>query len=275
MTDENERREHAADLRRRAEEKAGISSAKITDTFSREEMQQLVHELQVHQIELEMQNEELRRAQAELEASSARYFDLYDLAPVGYLTVSGKGLIMEANLTVADMLGVEISDLVKKPLTRFIFPEDQDIYYKHRRQPFEGKIPRQCRLRMIKKDGQLFWAGITDSAWDSGDKGSMHRVIVIDVTEQKQLVLDRDQLIAELQKAASEIKTLQGIIPICASCKKIRSDTGSWETLEKYFAAHSDAQFSHGICNECVKAFYPEHYDKVIEEQKKNEDKSG
>jgi PAS domain-containing protein len=92
-----------------------------------------LHELRVHQIELEMQNEELRRTQEELEASRERYFDLYDLAPVGYFTLSEQGLILEANLTAAKLLGVARSALVKQPLSRFILPEDQDIHYLHRK----------------------------------------------------------------------------------------------------------------------------------------------
>ena len=79
----------------------------------------MLHDLRVHQIELEMQNEELRRTQADLEASRARYFDLYDLAPVGYFTISERGLILEANLTAATLLGVARGALIKQPLTRF------------------------------------------------------------------------------------------------------------------------------------------------------------
>jgi len=79
----------------------------------------VLHDLRVHQIELEMQNEELRRTQADLEASRARYFDLYDLAPVGYFTISERGLILEANLTAATLLGVARGALIKQPLTRF------------------------------------------------------------------------------------------------------------------------------------------------------------
>src|SRR5271163_1396245 len=120
------------DLRRLAEDRARETAAgrpEHAPTLSSEESRTLLHDLRVHQIELEMQNEELRRTQEELETSRARYFDLYDLAPVGYFTVSDKGLILEANFTAATLFGVPRGALVKQPLTRFIVPEDQDRYY--------------------------------------------------------------------------------------------------------------------------------------------------
>src|SRR5512140_3177968 len=127
----------AAELRRRAEAMVPGRAAPPLDNLdalSPEEMRRTFHELRVHQIELELQNEELRQAQAELDAARARYFDLYNLAPVGYCTVSEQGLILEANLTAAALLGVARTDLVQRPLTSFILPEDQDIYYLYRKQ---------------------------------------------------------------------------------------------------------------------------------------------
>lgn len=123
-------------MRRRAEDMALEKLAQLPQSLqvlSPEEMQQLMHELAVHQIELEMQNDELRRVQLELEASRARYFDLYDLAPVGYITVSDAGVILEANLTAATLLGVPRSALVKRPISRFIVKSQQDIYYQYRK----------------------------------------------------------------------------------------------------------------------------------------------
>ena len=123
-------------LRRRAEALAGERAGEMPENLealSPEVARRALHELRVHQIELEMQNEELRRTQEELEVSRARYFDLYDLAPVGYFTLSEQGLILEANLTAAKLLGVARGALVKQPLSRFILPEDQDIYYRHRK----------------------------------------------------------------------------------------------------------------------------------------------
>jgi hypothetical protein len=75
---------------------------------------------------------------------------------------------------------------------------------------------------------------------------------------------EKNTLIADLNTALAEVKTLQGIIPICSSCKKIRDDEGFWHQVEAYVGARSTAQFSHGICNECLQACYPEDYEEVV-----------
>jgi len=108
MRKKREKPVDAADLRRQAETKlAGRMDKVVPPPETEPESRRLVHELEVHQIELEMQNEELRRVQEELEESRTKYFDLYDIAPVGYVTLSAQGMILEANLTAANLLGVE------------------------------------------------------------------------------------------------------------------------------------------------------------------------
>src|SRR5512136_844198 len=131
MTEKKTQADLMDELRKRAEEITrgrNLRMPENIETLSPEDGRRLLNELRVHQIELEMQNEELRRTQAELEASRARYFDLYDLAPVGYFTVCEEGMILETNLTFANLLGVARGVLVKQPLSRFILPEDEDIY---------------------------------------------------------------------------------------------------------------------------------------------------
>jgi hypothetical protein len=81
-----------------------------------------------------------------------------------------------------------------------------------------------------------------------------------DITEQKNSAQEREKLITELQEAMARIKTLHGLIPICASCKKIRDDHGYWHQVEAYVAEHSDAQFSHGLCPDCFEHLYPDYF---------------
>ena len=111
---------------------------------SPEDIGSLIHELRVHQIELQMQNEELRGIQEELEKTKSRYSHLYDFAPTGYVTVNEKGAIEEANLTMAVMLGVERSALTGTMLSHFILKDDQDIFYKHRQRLLETEAPRHA-----------------------------------------------------------------------------------------------------------------------------------
>ena len=111
-------------LRRRAEKVLSETPEKPSPTPGAD-LHKLVHELSVHQIELEMQNNELRRSQEQLEESRSEYAELYDLAPVGYLTFDKKGLITRANLTACSLLGVEKSLLIKKPFAFFVHPESK------------------------------------------------------------------------------------------------------------------------------------------------------
>jgi PAS domain S-box-containing protein len=175
-------------LRRQAEEivrEKGAWSPENLGKLSPEETQQTLHELYVHQIELEMQNEELRRTQVELDRARERYFDLYDLAPVGYCTLSEKGLIQEANLTASTLLGVARGALIKQPLTRFILPEDQDIYYHRRKQLFETGAPQAYELRIVKKDGAQFWAHLEATAAKDEGGALVCRVVLSDNPERK------------------------------------------------------------------------------------------
>lgn len=141
---------HAAELRRQAEERLLAKSVKSTSVRTEEETERLVHQLEVHQIELEMQNEELCRTQRELEVSQARYFDLYDLAPVGYVTLSETGVILEANLAAATLLGVARGELLNRPFNRYILPNDKDVYTLFSKQVSAAGEPHTCEIRLNK-----------------------------------------------------------------------------------------------------------------------------
>jgi hypothetical protein len=83
---------------------------------------------------------------------------------------------------------------------------------------------------------------------------------VMDIRERKRAEEERERLIAELQEALAKIKTLRGLIPICASCKNVRDDQGYWQQVEVYIRDHSEAEFSHGLCPDCARQLYPEFY---------------
>jgi len=128
------------------------------DAMSPAALREALHDLEVYQVELEMQNEELRRVQGELEAARGRYFDLHELAPIGFFTLSGKGLILEANLTAATLLGVARATLHKQPFSAFVLDEDQNSYYQYQKQLFDTGERQACELRMVKRYGTTFWA---------------------------------------------------------------------------------------------------------------------
>ncbi len=204
MTNQDTHPQDATDLRQKAErfirERFAGTSEESTPP-SPDEIRETLHELRVHQIELEMQNEELRTAQAEIEAGRARYFDLYNLAPVGYCTLSEQGLILEANLTAVSLLGTARSALIKQPISRFILKEDQDIYYLHRKQLFETGEPQECELRLVKSDGAHFWAHLRGTAAQAEDGTPVCRVILSDTTQRKLAEEKNKKLQAQLTHA--------------------------------------------------------------------------
>ena len=173
----------ATQLRYRAEKKARKLGAADSLNFSPDKTRQMLHELRVHQVELEIQNEELRRTQQALDHSLCRYFELYDLAPAGYITLSLEGLIEEANLAAATLLGIERKYLLKKPISRFILPEDQDLYSLHRKQVSENHELQIWQMRLKRGDNAHFWAGLRAFSTHNGE----FWISFVDISAQKQI----------------------------------------------------------------------------------------
>jgi PAS domain S-box-containing protein len=155
---------------------------------STEDVLSLVHELQVHQIELEMQNEELRRAQVEREESHNRYSDLYDFAPISYFTFDKKGLIIGVNLTGAHKLGVERSFLIKKPFSHYIESDSKDVFYSHLRQVFNTGNRQICELKLVNKNSIQFAVQLESMlVQDREGKISLCQTAMSDITDRKTL----------------------------------------------------------------------------------------
>jgi PAS domain S-box-containing protein len=202
-------------LRRHAEEKFRAKGGPPATNLSLEETR-LFYELQVHQIELEMQNEELRSAKNELEALYARYFDLYDLAPLSYFTISDEGVILEANLTAATLLGVNRGGLVNQPFNRFIHKEDRKIFDLYSKLNVESGEPQTYELRMMKMDGTPIWAHLTATTGQNPTMefgqdsacATVFRIVLLDITLQKKAEKEYREI--EEQHRAAVQTTMDG-----------------------------------------------------------------
>ena len=152
------------------------------------DVQQLVHELQVQQIQLEMQNEELRRTQVELEGARDRYVELYDGAPTGYLTVNSRGQILEANLPACTLLGVTRQHLIGTPLIAYISDGDQAEYIRHIRALLRSLNRQSCDLDLIRPDGAALSVRFESVAiHNPPGEETLVRTALIDITMHKQL----------------------------------------------------------------------------------------
>jgi len=155
-------------------------------TLSPDTIRRMLHEEEVRRFELEKQNKELLRAQLEVDGWRASYFDLFDLAPVGYVTVSESGLILQANRAAATLLGVRQADLVRKPLPQFIHHEDADNYYLLSKQVLETNGSKACEVRMIKSYGTSHWVHLAATGAPYEDGLPRLRVALSDTSALKQ-----------------------------------------------------------------------------------------
>lgn len=152
---------------------------------------ELLHELRVHEIELEMQNEELRRAQLALEESRDRYIDLYEFAPISYLTLTLDGTIAEANLTAATLLGVERVKLTRQRFVSYVTPKDRDHWHHHFLHIKQRCGKHACELNLLRADGTPLYAHIEclriESEADDTDTLPMLRLSITDITDRKKI----------------------------------------------------------------------------------------
>jgi diguanylate cyclase (GGDEF)-like protein/PAS domain S-box-containing protein len=176
---------------------------------------ELLYELQVHEIELEMQNEELRRAQLALEESRDRYMDLYEFAPVGYFTLTGKALISEVNLTGAALLGEERKRVLQSRFARFVTPADRDRYHRLIGSVLQRDERQTCDLALQRGDGVVFQAQLDCLRMAAGDEPPIVRLALTDITERK-----RGE--AELRVAAAAFESQEGMLVTDASTTIMR-----------------------------------------------------
>ncbi|WP_052812921.1 PAS domain-containing sensor histidine kinase [Desulfonatronum thioautotrophicum] len=182
-----------------------MDNMELSAALSIDDVRRPLHELRVHQIELELQNEELRTAYDELDVVKARYYDLYNLAPVGYVTLSEPGLILEANLAAAALLGTDQGALATQPLARFIHKADQDAYYLHRKQVFKAGIPLELELRLVQADDGYSWVYLASSSARGENGEPVCHMVISDISKRKQAEEQLQRVLAEKDKLFSII----------------------------------------------------------------------
>jgi PAS domain S-box-containing protein len=200
-----------ADYRKRAEAKLRRENGSAPEAPPTNS-EKLIYELQVHQIELELQNDELAAAQAAVEESRHVYADLYDFAPTAYFTFDRNGLILTLNLVGAELLGVERSLLTEKPFSLYIVAEDQALFRAHLKRVFADRQLQTCEIRIKKKNGTLD-VQLQSILAPNAQHEPQCRSIVSDITVRKQAEQEHERLLRELQVERARFETVLQQMP--------------------------------------------------------------
>jgi PAS domain S-box-containing protein len=198
------------------------------------------------------------RQRAELRGAERRYLQLFNSVPIGLFMAAPNGQILTANPAMVKMLAyptrasltrVSLGDLFED---RAEYNQWQEALERH------GEVVHH-EVRLQCMDGRICWVeNFCRAVRDPKTHRAIYEGSVEDITERKLAELERENLISNLQEAIGKVKTLSGLLPICASCKKIRDDKGYWNQIEVYIQSHSEAEFTHSFCPECMRKLYPE-----------------
>jgi len=199
---------------------------------------------------------ERKRIGIALKTSEERCRILSDGSRDAIMVVDEDAHLVDANLAAENLTGYTIAELKNMSITDLHDDVDLHAYHTYFDSIMAGE-PTISEAKILKKDGTKVDTEFSSQRIVIENKPHMHTV-ARDVSERKQLekaiYKERDKL----KKALEEIKTLEGIVPICSFCKKIRDDKGFWNQVESYVAKHTEAEFSHSICPSCMKENYPE-----------------
>jgi PAS domain S-box-containing protein len=196
MKKQNQKAADATWLRQKAEEQLRQRKSETVKMVTEEDMLKLIHELEVHQVELELQNEELVLANNKARAATEKYEELYDFAPSGYFTLSRQGNILEMNLRIAQMLGKERSFLINSHFDSLIKKESRGVFITFLEEIFQGKNNATCDVSLCCKDDKCFYVHLTGII--SENREQCH-VTAIDITERKKAENDLRKNLAKYQ----------------------------------------------------------------------------
>jgi PAS domain S-box-containing protein len=224
---------------------SALIAAVVTNFFFRK--QTLLNKKLKEEIDERLHTEEVLRV------SEEKYHDLFQNANDAIFIVDANLFYLDVNKKAIEMLGFSKEELLRMKITDLLPPEQlprseaefEKIRNHGSYEQFTGKVRT--------KDGRWLDVEVNSSAIVENGKVIGSRDIIRDITGRKQAEAERERLIGELQEAMANVKLLSGMLPICASCKKIRDDKGYWTQIEAYIHEHSQAQFTHGLCPDCLK----------------------
>jgi PAS domain S-box-containing protein len=202
---------------------------------------------------------EMHRHRCGRERAEERYKELFDTVPVGLFRCTPKGKILDANPAFAAMAGLSDKDDVLCRNFSELHPKSSDF------DAWRDQLERDGAVAFVESrfkgraQGEIRWIQIHAKALRDPETGQIYyEGSVEDITDRKIAEVEREKLITNLREALGKVTTLTGLLPICASCKKIRDEAGAWNVLESYIENHSQAQFTHSFCPDCAHRLYPE-----------------
>ncbi len=205
---------------------------------------------------------ERKRAEAALNKLSRAV----EQSPVSIVITDLDGAIEYVNPKFVQITGYSLEEAIGKNPRILKSGEKPPEEYKQLWDMITSGSEWQGEFHNKKKNGELYWeSAIISPIMDVRGIITHFLAVKEDITLRKEAEAEREKLISELKAALAEVKTLSGLIPICASCKKIRDDNGYWQQVESYIQRHSEAKFTHGLCPDCMLKLYPDY---MIDKQK-------
>ncbi len=226
----------------------------------------IFRELDQERQRLRQEIEARRQLQEELQRSAEKYTIVADFAHDWEYWIDPDGHPVYVSPSCGRVTGYTAEEFMSNPdlMKDIVFPEDRELVNSHFIDHHNhGELLKSCNLdfKILTRNKETRWINhVCQPVYGKNGDYLGRRASNRDITDRKLAEEAKTELISELEKAMTEIKTLRGFIPICSSCKKIRDDQGFWQAVEVYIRARTDAQFSHSICPECAKKLYPELY---------------
>ncbi len=198
-------------------------------------------------------------AEKALQESEEKFRNIITTVCDGILSMDADWRITFANDHLVEMLGYRRDELLGQPLETLLHEDDLDDFIQRKHERQQGKYS-QFERRFKTKQGRVIWTIVSATALKDREgefTGSFGTIT--DITGRKEAERALQEKVVELREAFEQIKTLRGILPICMNCKNIRDDQGYWNKVEVYVRNHTEADFSHSICPDCIKIVYPEY----------------